>query len=523
MPGILCAVLTLHGYTNPPVRDSSPQTGPQIQSSKTTIEPPFDKLELFAFLAAGPIDSYASQVLRERGASFTPDAEFIAAFPWPGFQALLKSVSARNATVAPSKERDEAYALLRRAWTTKQNRRFTDANETYQEVLKLVVDSPSVHLAYGSNLLLQQNYSAAEGEIRHSIRLWPDDALAHAELAMVLVAQKRFEDGEKAAREALRIFPEERQAKFALAVALAHERKWSDAIPALRTAITILPNLADLKKLLGISLVETGKTAEGKEELNLFLKSTPGDAEGHYYLGVALRQEGNGKDAQAQFAEALRLHPENAQYGAAAEPTGGAVGGAPSTRNFDDGAYISEHTYTNQFLGFTYEFPSGWTVLSLGTARAITEAGSQRLLSGDPTDQDVKKAAGTQCQSLLLVAESREGIPAASIRTVMVSACDAKFTAGMTPETYANGVAQLLRDRHVIEGNDPVEKRSFGGHEFWKLTMLMSTPAGPRYGTEFISEEKDYMLLFVASGPDKTGVEELAKTLESVRFMKRSE
>src|SRR5262249_20923963 len=142
------------------------------------------------------------------------------------------------------------------------------------------------------------------------------------------------------------------------------------------------------------------------------------------------------------------------------------------------------------------------------------------LLPGDPTAEDAQKAAGTECQSLLFATDRREGTPGASIRTVTVAACDMKSAEGMTPETYANSVARLLRESRVIEENSAVEKRSVNGREFWSLHLILRTPAGPRYAIEFITEQKGYALLFVVGGPDKTSVDEAAKTLDSVQFSK---
>src|ERR1700676_4769927 len=46
------------------------------QSAVQGNRPPFDKLELFAFFAAGPIKSYAVHVIKERGTNFPPTPPF---------------------------------------------------------------------------------------------------------------------------------------------------------------------------------------------------------------------------------------------------------------------------------------------------------------------------------------------------------------------------------------------------------------------------------------------------------------
>src|ERR1700693_3032835 len=105
-------------------------------SASRTEQVPFDKLELFAFLAAAPPDPYARQVIQERGANFAPDAAFIASFPFPGFQEILRNVTPGGAG-ATFPDRDAAYELLRRAWGANRNRQFASASENYEQALQV--------------------------------------------------------------------------------------------------------------------------------------------------------------------------------------------------------------------------------------------------------------------------------------------------------------------------------------------------------------------------------------------------
>jgi len=174
------------------------------RSATSVKEPPFDKLELFGFLAAAPNDAYANRVVQERGTSFTPDATFTASFPSPGFQAILRSLKPQTSkTLSPDRER--AYELLHKAWNAKQNRQWAAAGESFQQALQLAPSSATLHLAYAASLLVPQNYREAEAQARQSLKLWPENAVAHATLALSLTAQKHFGEAEAESREALRI------------------------------------------------------------------------------------------------------------------------------------------------------------------------------------------------------------------------------------------------------------------------------------------------------------------------------
>lgn len=280
-------------------------------------QPPFDKLELFGFFSAAPYDVYAAEVIQARGTNFTPDATFIAAFPIPAFQKILMSIKPKASTTMAA-NRGAAYELLRRGWRARQNRELNAANRNMAQALRLAPDSATLHLAYAANLLFSKNYSEASAQARQSLRLWPDDAEAHATLALSLSGQRKFAEAEPEARGALRIFPANHSAMFSLGMALTHERKYREAIPVLRNLVDALPKMPEGRKFLGISLLETGEVAEALSHLSLYVRSAPQDAEGHYFLGGALQASGRPEEARLQFAEALRIDPDNPQYQAAA-------------------------------------------------------------------------------------------------------------------------------------------------------------------------------------------------------------
>jgi tetratricopeptide (TPR) repeat protein len=484
---------------------------------------PFDRLELFGFFAAGPMNLYASQVIQERGTNFTPDATFIASFPYPGFQQILKNTKPRVART-PSPNREAAFELLRKAWDAKQNRQFTVASGDFQQALQLAPNSATLHLAYAASLLLSQNYTAAEAQARQSLKLWPGNAEAHGVLALCLTAQKQFAEAESESREALRIFPEHHSAMFTLGLALTHEQKYKEAISYLRAAMPFLPNLPALKKHLGICLVETGENVDGIEQLSLYVKAAPEDAEGHYYLGVGLRQKGNTDGAYSQFAEALRLQPNNAQYEAAVHPDSNrSAGNTISGPKLEDGN-VSENVYTNKFFGFTYEFPKGWVLLSSEAARAAMEIGGALISTGDPTEADVRRAAERKGHSLLYVVESRVGNQPISMKSVMVNALNLGTVPGLTPESFLKSVGQRFKQTGVpMELNAAPEQIMIGGRSFWKGNFAIQTTAGIRYGSQFVTMDKGYLLMFFLGSPDLQGLRNMEKSLETIRFLDSSD
>ena len=489
------------------------------RSATSVKEPPFDKLELFGFLAAAPNDAYANRVVQERGTSFTPDATFTASFASPGFQAILRSLKPQTSkTLSPDRER--AYELLHKAWNAKQNRQWAAAGESFQQALQLAPSSATLHLAYAASLLVPQNYREAEAQARQSLKLWPENAVAHATLALSLTAQKHFGEAEAESREALRIAPDDHSALFTLALSLAHEHRYKEAIPVLKNAMAMLPNVPELKKLMGISLIETGEVAAGIDQLSLYVKAVPENAEGHYYLRVAFRLKGSPDDAHAQFAEALRLEPNNFQYEAAAHPeaTSFANDAVPGPKP-EDGSVL-ENVYTNKVFGFTYAFPQGWVVLGADAARSALKVGEHVITTDDPVDEDIKKAGERLRHPLLFVTEGSAGTQQASMKTVLVSAFDVRSTPEITPESYLKDFARRINQNTMpMEASTVPEKATFGGRNFWKWSTAFQTSAGTIYGSEFATANKGYLSTFSFSSPELATLREIEKSLGSIHFL----
>jgi Flp pilus assembly protein TadD len=488
------------------------------QSTIQANEPAFDKLELFAFFAAGPINSYSAYVIQQRGTNFTPDGDFISSFPIPEKQRILRNVKPRVAHT-PSPNRDQAYELLRKAYDDQRNRHFVSASESYQQALQLAPNSATLYLAYASNLLLSQNYASADEQMRQSIKLWPENAEAHAMLALSMTLQRRNPEAELESQEALRIYPQHQSAKFTLAHSLTNQRKYKEALPVIREAMPALPSMIALRKFLGIALVETGDTAAGIEQLFSYVKLAPGDAEGHYYLGVALRLRGSSAEAHEQFLEATRLQPNNPQYEVAAHPDTAVSAPDPSPGSKPEDGTVSGNTYLNRFFGFTYQFPMGWAVLSAEAARAAVEIGGNIISTGDPTEQDLKKAARAEGHQLLYVMESHAGNQPISGRTVMVSAIEMQPSA-VTAESYVKALGQRFSQTgSPLEARGSPEERAMGGRTFWKQNFLIHTGIGTGDVAQFVTTEKGYLLMFSLTAPDLKTLEDLEKSLESIHFL----
>jgi TonB family protein len=496
-------------------------------ASDATHPPPFNRLELLAFLPGGLSPRYAEHVICERGIDFTPDSAFLSTLRYygvtPDFVDSLAKITPK-AIVQPAADRVSAYGLLDVALTDKSHGQLQQAQDEFGRVIKLAPDSATLHLAYARILYANRNYSESEVQARRSLELWPEDADAHVALATALSAQKRDSEAVPEAREALRIFPGHKAARIELGMSLARSGQYKEAIPVLRDVLPMAPQLPVIYKHLAGSLVHAGGDFdEAIQELHLYLKTKPDDAEAHYFLGVALRGVYKPDAALAEFREAARLEPNNSLYTVNAvskdskETTSDTS--KPDAAQPDDG-YVSENVYTNTFFGFSYQFPRGWNVLTAEQGKAMIRLGTSFLANGDPTAQDVAEAAANNWHQLLFVTkETTKGI-STNTHAIQIEATSTQIAPQLKTGAeflQATG-AYLLRSGKVSSAPRPPEQVEVAGRSFWKVRLDMQVNNVMVHQIDAVTIEKGYFILLVFASPDASTLDDITATINSLRF-----
>jgi len=281
--------------------------------------PPFDKLELFAFLAAGPFPPYAAEVIHQRGLDFAPNDPFLLSYPYdPVREALAHVTPVKAKPMSP--KRVQAFTRFSEAADSIRDHKCALAELDLQAAIHLAPDSASLHFAAAACRMISHNWPEAEKEMRESLRLWPGNADAHGLLAYLLSNQGRDQEAIPEAREALRIFPKHQGTIMVLGLTLARAAQYDQAIPILQQSAELNQKVTYVEKMLGFCFLSTNRAAEAIDPLSLYLQADPSDAESHFLLGTALKAVGRDDEAQSQFDEAARLDPENQRYQSAAHP-----------------------------------------------------------------------------------------------------------------------------------------------------------------------------------------------------------
>jgi TonB family protein len=502
-----------------------------LPATQGPVAPPFDRLELLAFLADQGHARYETQAICQRGIDFTPDSSFLAALGLNGLSPEIVDVvtSCKPRTVGrPSPERVSAYGLLDVALADARHRKLELAGQEFEHALQLAPDSATLHLAYARSLLLAKKYSEAETQLRLSLKLWPEDADAHTSLAMALMGLKRDTEAVPEAREALRIFPNEKTALVTLGLTLARSGQYKEAIPILQQTIRVTPELPLIHKHLGVSLLHTGNSDAAIEELSLFLKTSPDDAEAHYFLGVALREAGKPDEALVQFREAARIEPSNPLYSVVVDPADSketAEAGLKPAGPRPDDCFFSDNVYTNTFFGFSYEFPKDWIVLRAGAGEAVARLGASMLANDDPTMPDIAEAAVRHSYQLLFVAKQATKDISTGASSIHISALDQKLLEPnlKSAEDFLTSMTAVSMHRGFpISVVSPPEQFVIDGKTFSRVKLSFTANGSVAHTEELATMDKGYVLLFVLTSSDASNLDELVHTMQSLRFTNSS-
>lgn len=101
----------------------------------------------------------------------------------------------------------------------------------------------------------------------------------------------------------------------------------------------------------------------------------------------------------------------------------------------------------------------------------------------------------------------------------MVSALEI-HASRITAESYVKALGQrFTQTGSPLEMKASPEERAIGGRTFWMQKFLVHTATGTGCTAQFVTTEKGYLLMFSLAAPDSETLEDLEKSLESIRFL----
>src|SRR5438445_6949250 len=210
-----------------------------------------------------------------------------------------------------------------------------------------------------------------------------------------------------------------------------------------------------------------------------------------------------------QISDTVFTKPEKS----ARDASGARVPGRP------DNGKVLDGVYTNQFFGFCYTVPQGWTVHGEETQKVIMETGKEIVAGEDQDKRRVMEAASKRTFQLLTVFEYPLGTPNKANRGIQVMAENVAFAPGIqTGKDYLQVLEKNLATGQIhfeFEG-EPIEE-TLDGIDCYHHYGHFQVSGRPVHEVFYATMLKGYALSIVFSGSRQEAVEAAAKSIANIR------
>ncbi len=202
------------------------------------------------------------------------------------------------------------------AWALLQMGRPAEALGHCQAALQLNPQYPPAYLNLAAVLRQLQRPEQAQAALRRALELRSDFAPAHVALGNLLRDTGRLEPAVDAYRAALRHEPRSVEALGNLGQTYAMLGDAANAVASLQRALQLDPDNWNLQISLARALNQQGQLPAALRHAQAAAQLKPQDSSVHNTLGIIHARLGQADLAQAAFARALALNPDNADAAA---------------------------------------------------------------------------------------------------------------------------------------------------------------------------------------------------------------
>jgi hypothetical protein len=190
---------------------------------------------------------------------------------------------------------------------------------------------------------------------------------------------------------------------------------------------------------------------------------------------------------------------------------------------------VSENEYRNQELGFRYEFPQGWVLMSKANDESMAAAGHKFYWGNSPTTQGEHEAASECTRNLLLVTRHLESSKTQFNSMALLVVADPKCAAGSRfPKTVDDHEAVQQVAKQIVEyfrivptatAGGPARVRAFNnaGRVMIEISQsfTMDAPASPQpdiLSSISLIQDGDYWVLWMFAAGSKGELDELRRS-----------
>jgi hypothetical protein len=185
-----------------------------------------------------------------------------------------------------------------------------------------------------------------------------------------------------------------------------------------------------------------------------------------------------------------------------------------------DGGSVKDGVYSDTFFGFSYAYPKDWVVHGEATKAHIKELGQEQAKETKALPDASVEVALAHTYLLLTVARYQLGTPGVKDNAlVQVVAEDVRHAPAII-----NGRVYLLNVHDVLikMGAQPLQAEPvevvFSSQKFFRLDFEQPVNGKPIHTAMLAIVSKGYGLTFIFTAIDQKEVDELVKTMESLKF-----
>jgi len=171
-------------------------------------------------------------------------------------------------------------------------------------------NSARAHWKYGLSLDKADHLDEAAEQYRLALRLNPNEKEVHFGLGQILVAQSRLPEGRSELEQALRSEPRNGEYHSQYGYVLERLGQKDEASSEHTIATRLAPKSGRVHYEYAMFLFREGKMDEAITEFEAALKHDPNHPEAHYHLGRALFVKGDFEGAKIHYLETARLDPK---------------------------------------------------------------------------------------------------------------------------------------------------------------------------------------------------------------------
>jgi hypothetical protein len=185
-----------------------------------------------------------------------------------------------------------------------------------------------------------------------------------------------------------------------------------------------------------------------------------------------------------------------------------------------DSGNVKDGIYSNTFFGFSYTYPKDWVVHDEATKERMMELGKERARETKALSDASAEVLAKHTYQLLTVFQYQLGTPGVERNAaIQVAAEDVRHAPAIV-----NGRVYLLNVRQLLTkmGAQPLQAEPIevvlAGHKFFRQDFESLVEGKPVHTSMLVNVTKGWTLAFIFTAADRPQVDEMIKTLETLKF-----